>query len=389
MKHPVLKHPPMKHSTLKLYRYTIPLRKPFHVAKGEISEREGFILGDDHGIWSEIAPLPGFSSETIDDAGTFLTVNAERIHSAFRDRSLDRLLLDDTMQPELSRLPSVRFGLSMLSEQQKARTAQQPLYVYWRNLYYSPRNRRNRIVPVEGYVRCNALAGIMDIKSLNELIRYRQECGFRTAKVKIVADPDDAFAIIREICPAFPEMVFRFDANRSFSLSEAEYLFQQLQNAQTRGDLPGNIAYIEEPLADPDPGSLTQLQAYGIPVAADESVRSPADIHKLESSNSVKQLIIKPMLFGSFPELETAFRSKLAVTISSSIETAIGRRLLAHIAAFCNMKGMIDHGLDTGSLLQMDFTSPESGPHIQLGDKTGLGFSPDCSHDWMVPVKKL
>ncbi|TVQ73063.1 MAG: o-succinylbenzoate synthase [Balneolaceae bacterium] len=384
-----MKYPTMKHPTLKLYRYTIPLRKPFHVAKGEISEREGFVLGDGHDIWSEIAPLPGFSSESTEDAGTFLTENAKRIHSAYRDRSLDQLLLDDAMQPELSRLPSVRFGLSMLSEQQKARTAEQPLYVYWKNLYYSPRSRRNRIVPVEGYVRCNALAGIMDIKSLHQLIRYRKECGFRTVKVKIPADPDDAFEIIQEICPAFPEMVFRFDANRAFSLSEAEHLFQQMQNAQTRGDLPGNIAYIEEPLADPDPGSLSQLQACGIPVAADESVRSPADIQQLESGNSVKQLIIKPMLFGSFPELETAFRSKLAVTISSSIETAIGRRLLAHIAVLYNMKGMIDHGLDTGSLLQMDFTSPESGPHIRLGNKTGLGFTPDSSHDWMVPVREF
>lgn len=384
-----MKHPTLKHPTLKLHRYTIPLRKPFHVAKGEISEREGFILGDSLGIWSEIAPLPGFSSETIVDAGTFLTENAKRIHSAFRDRSLDRLLLDDTMQPELSRLPSVRFGLSMLSEQQKARAAEQPLYVYWRNLFYSPRSRRNRIVPVEGYVRCNALAGIMDIKSLHQLIRYRKECGFRTVKVKIPADPDEAFEIIREICPAFPEMVFRFDANRSFSLSEAEHLFQQLQNAQTQGGMPGNIAYIEEPLADPDTGSLSRLKAHGIPVAADESIRSPADIQQLESGNSVKQLIIKPMLLGSFPELETAFRSKLAVTISSSIETAIGRRLLAHIAAFFNTKGMIDHGLDTGSLLKVDFTSPESGPHIQLGSKTGLGIDPDTSHDWLVHVKEF
>ena len=378
----------MKHPALKLHRYSIPLRKPFQIAKGEITERDGLILGDGHGIWSEIAPLPGFSSETIEDAGTFLTENAKRIHSAFHDRSLDHLLQDDILQPELSRLPSVRFGLSMLSEQQKAKTADQPLYVYWRNLYYSPRSRRNRVTPVEGYVRCNALVGIMDIKSLHQVIRYRQECGFRTVKVKIPADPDEAFEIIRETCLAFPEMLFRFDANRSFSLSEAEQLFQRLQDDQSL-DVPGNIAYIEEPLADPDPDSLSQLQAYGIPLAADESLRSPADIQKFGKSNSLKQLIIKPMLFGSFSELETAFHSKLAVTISSSIETAIGRRLLAHIASLCNTKIITDHGLGTGYLLEVDFSSLESGPHIQLGNKTGLGYTPDISHNWLVHIKEF
>lgn len=378
----------MKHPTLKLHRYTIPLRKPFHAAKKEISEREGFIIGDGHDIWSEIAPLPGFSSETIDDARSFLTGNAERIQSAFHKHSLDRLLLDDNLQPELSRLPSVRFGLSMLSEQQKAKTADQPLYIYWRNLFYSPRTRRNRIVPVEGYVRCNALAGIMDIGSLHQLIRYRQECGFRTVKVKIPAEPDEAFEVIRKNCLAFPEMLFRFDANRSFSLPDAEHLFQQLQDQQNR-DLPGNIAYIEEPLADPDPDSLSRLEPYGIPVAADESVRSPADIRQLEKSTSVKQLIIKPMLFGSFSELETMIESKLAVTISSTIETAIGRRLQAHLAAFCNTKITTDHGLDTGYLLQMDFISLDSGPHIQLGNKNGLGLTPDTSHSWLVHVKEF
>jgi len=95
------------------------------------------------------------------------------------------------------------------------------------------------------------------------------------------------------------------------------------------------------------------------------------------------------MLFGSFSELVTMIESKLAVTISSTIETAIGRRLQAHLAAFCNTKITTDHGLDTGYLLQMDFISLDSGPHIQLGNKNGLGLTPDTSHSWLVHVKEF
>ncbi len=376
----------MKHEQLTLLHYTIPFRKPFRTAAGDIVERKGFLIGDGHGIWSETAPLPGFSTESYDDAKSFLVEHGQSIRSAFRDRSLDRFLEDDRLKPELSRLPSVRFGLSMLSEQQKAIAARQPLYTYWKNLLF-PKPSRNRVVPVEGYVRCNALAGVMDDEKRHQVIRFRKECGFRTVKLKVPADPDEALEMIRNTCRTYPDLVFRFDANKSFTIDQALKLFGGLQSIWEKEELPRNIAYIEEPLADPSPEALSQLRSYGFPLALDESVRTPEDIRLLESHASVTQLVIKPMLFGTFAELQAPLRSKLAVAISSTFETAIGRRLLAHLAAVSNVKRETDHGLDTGSQLQVDFPPRESGPHIHLGENAGLGLQPDIRKKWLAPVK--
>ncbi len=375
----------MKNAPLILYRYTIPLRKPFITASGDILKREGFLLGDGQGMWTEIAPLPGFSAESLDETGAFLTEHRNRIRSDFRSRSLDGLLEDSTLQPALSRLPSVRFGLSMLFEQQKATAAGLPLYTYWKNLLF-PKIQRNRVAPVEGYVRCNALVGIMEPEKRVQLLRFRKECGFRTVKVKVPGDPGEAFKVIRDTCRTFPDMMFRFDANRSFSPEQCSSLFQQLQGELKEDGWPKNIAYIEEPLAEPDRETISALLPFGIPLAFDESVRTPNDIRALESHAAIKHVVIKPMLFGSFPELESAIRSKMTVVISSTFETAVGRRLLAHLASVCNIKRDTAHGLDTGSLLKEDFAPREAGPHIHLGEKFGLGLSVDEGHGWLERV---
>jgi o-succinylbenzoate synthase len=378
----------MKHAPLVLYRYAIPFRKPFSTAAGNIVKREGFLLGDGQGIWTEMAPLPGFSVESLEETGAFLTEHRERIRSDFQNHSLDQLLEDPSLQPLLTRLPSVRFGLSMLSEQQKAMAADLPLYGYWKNLLF-PKTARNLVSPVEGYVRCNALVGILEPEKREQVLRFRKECGFRVVKVKIPANPDEAFKVMRDTCRAFPDMMFRFDANRSFSPDQCSSLFQRLQEEQKMDGWPRNIAYVEEPLAEPDPETISALQPYGIPLAFDESVRSPGDVRALESHAAIKHVVIKPMLFGSLQELKSAMRSRLTVVISSTFETAVGRRLLAHLAFVCSMKRETDHGLDTGSMLQDDFSPRESGPHIHLGNKFGLGIAVKASHGWLERVPKF
>jgi o-succinylbenzoate synthase len=376
----------MKQAPLTLFHYTIPFRKPFRSAAGEILEREGFLIGDGQGIWSEMAPLPGYSDETSGDVRAFLLDHGKDIHSAFRDRSLDQLLHNERFLSDLASLPSVRFGLSMLSEQQKATAGALPLYIYWKNQLFQ-KTPRNRGVTSEGYVRCNALAGLMEDDKRHQIIRYRNACGFRTIKLKVPADPDEAFEVIRNTSRTYHDLLFRFDMNKSFRLDQARELFGRMQTAWNEEALPQNIAYIEEPLSDPSPESLSELRAFGFPIAVDESVRTPEDVRSFESNASVTHLVIKPMLFGSFEELLTPLRSKLAVAISSTFETAIGRRLLAHIAAVSNVKRETDHGLDTGSLLLVDFAPRETGPHVHLGEMPGIGFMPNVRQEWLKHVK--
>lgn len=378
----------MKKKNLALIHYKVPFRKPFKTATGDIMEREGFIIGDDHGIWSEIAPLPGFSIEKSGDVSEFLMDHAGEIRAAFRDHTLDRFLRSEHYLSDLSRLPSVRFGLSMLSEQQKAVAAGQPLRFFWKRTLFKKKSR-NQGVATEGYVRCNALAGLMEPDKLHQIIHFRRACGYQTIKLKVPSDPDAAFEIIHTTCRTYPDLLFRFDMNRSFQLNQARELFRKIQSVCEKEDLTKNIAYIEEPLVDPSPESLSELRAFGFPLAVDESVRTPEDVPSLQEDESVTHLVVKPMLFGSFEELQVPLQSKLTVAVSSAFETAIGRRLLAHIAALSNIKRETDHGLDTGYLLQWDFPPRESGPYIHLGQTSGLGFQPDMQQNWLTPVRNF
>ena len=50
-----------------LYRYRLPLSQPLRFHDRQISVREGLLLKWENS-WGEIAPLPGFSKETLEEA---------------------------------------------------------------------------------------------------------------------------------------------------------------------------------------------------------------------------------------------------------------------------------------------------------------------------------
>ncbi len=369
----------MKQKSLILARYTVPFRTPFQYATGTIEAREGFILGNGSNIWSEIAPLPGFSEESIEDAGSFLKSNWSAILQHFQKSTLGKFLDDDTQNAGLESLPSVRFGLSMLDEQQKAIAAGLPLYSFWRNLWFSnPTITKN-------YVYCNALVHDETLDELLQSIHLLKETGFRTVKIKLPGDAGRAYEIITETCARFPDIIFRYDANRSFSLPVTRELFKKLRSGFDSNQTGTNIQYIEEPLSAPDDPSFSELRNFGISVAADESARTSAEVHSLTQSESVDFLVIKPMLFGSFREMEALIQSNISVTVSSVFETAVGRTLLAHIAALFNSNRETDHGLATGPFLVNDVTPSMPGPHIKFNSNPGIGISPNIDQPWISP----
>ena len=104
--------------TLALYRYQLPFTQPltFH-GKVEVA-REGLLVRIGDG-WGEIAPLPGFSRESLAEAQTESLA------------CLAQLARGQTMAP---RLPSVQFGLDcarrVWPEQTAALPDPYPLIVY-------------------------------------------------------------------------------------------------------------------------------------------------------------------------------------------------------------------------------------------------------------------
>ncbi len=376
---------------LRLYHYSIPFHAPLKTSENVITEREGLILGNDQDIWTEIAPLPGFSGETKDDVQEFLKNHGNRLQACFRTHTLDLFLRDMSARGLTARLPSVRFGLSMLREQQLATKAGLPLFAWW--LHKRKPSCR---------IRCNATIGLTKKTDLLYKIADLRESGFVTVKVKLPPDPDQSFDWIHAVCTHFPDLKFRFDANRSFPPKKAHLLFKRLQKVRKHNGSCSNLEYMEEPLRtcefeakNPSDAhsialEMAKLSQYGIPIAADESARTPAQVRTLLTNNAVNAFVLKPMIFGSFEEMAIFHESKsVPLIISSSFETNIGRFLLAHLAAFFNVRREADHGLATGDFFTIDIPVHEYGsgnllkirnnPFIRLPEDNGIGIRPEIS----------
>lgn len=145
---------------MQLFPYELPL----HGSPLPLSIRKGFLLRTDVG-WGEIAPLPGWSRETMQEA------------------------IDDLSD---AKTPSVQFGLAC---------AQRPLPLAF------PR------------IRLNALA-----TNLAETKRAIEN-GFRTIKIKVGAlSPEEAAALISQV--QSPSLSLRIDINRKWNVDQVKHLMQ-------------------------------------------------------------------------------------------------------------------------------------------------------------------
>ena len=376
---------------LQLYRYNLPFKKPFYAAGTRCDERRGLLLGSHRRFWSEIAPLPGFSQESTEEALVFLQRHADSLNKAFQQQRLDAFLNSENpfTAESLALLPSVRFGISMLAEQQKASRAKLPLYRYWIRKQSMAGNHAPARPTVSGTdsgqssgeesaaeVHCNALCRKQEPEALRGEVDDFQKAGFRCIKVKLPDSVDQAFEVISELCLEFENLKFRFDANRCFNLEQAHRLLGKITGPDCQVIYRNPPQYIEEPVFlenNENPAEkLSALRRYGIALAADESVRSPEQADFLARENGFDRLVIKPMLLGSFDEFCRILQCGLPVTVTSSLETDTGRSLLAHLAAFCNYSiQSTEHGLCTGGLFQKVENQKQYQPRTNAGKQAG------------------
>lgn len=387
---------------LRFYSYKIPLAKPFKSAKAFFHHREGFILGNDDDIWTEIAPLPGFSPDNLEKARTFLKSNRNKIESHFLERNIDVFLNQPEIRAALASMPSVRFGLSMLAEQQKALSAQRPLYKWWidQNKFKISADTESRIekgstisktIPVNNHylipsnpdtIECNALIGSGTLSNLHNQIKAHHNKGFRWIKIKLPKSVTDAIAIITELTSHYPEIQFRFDANGIYPPDQASVLMQSLQEKKSSENLLQNLDYIEEPVTSPTPSSLTAIASSTIPFALDESIKDLATIQSLRKHRLTFFIVLKPTLFGSFSEISEIYALKLPVVLSSAFESYVGQTILTHLAAFFNDGYKIAHGLATGN-----FFKPPLRDTKEINPDSGAldSLSPQSMHDALLP----
>jgi O-succinylbenzoate synthase len=197
-----------------------------------------------------------------------------------------------------------------------------------------------------------------------------------TLKIKVGHQPPkEAGSLLEAIREAVgPHIRLRLDANRAWTLEEAVQLLSQWRRLA--------LECVEEPLRLDCMDQLPLLRDLGIPLVADESLRSRADLEQL--SGGFEGVVLKPLLIGglyrSVQMARDAAARGLFVIVTTAIEAAVGRLGVAHVAAACPREAQRAHGLGTGILLGEDLVEGEADPGIQGGRYTifpspGLGLS--------------
>lgn len=293
----------------QVYRWQIPMDAGVVLRERRLKTREGLYLclGEgQHEGWGEIAPLPGFSRETRDEAEIALLAWVER------------WLQGAETLPEM---PSVAFGVSC-AQAELAETL--------------PEAADYRAAPL-----CTG-----DPDEL--VLQLAAMPGEKVAKVKVgLYEAVRDGMVVNLLLEALPDLQLRLDANRAWTPQKAQQFAKYVHP-----DYRPRIAFLEEPCrtrAD----SLAFARDTGIAIAWDESLREPD--FALVAERGVKAVVIKPMLTGALAkvrhQVQVAHALGMTAVISSSIESSLGLTQLARIAAWLTPQTV--PGLDTLNLMQV------------------------------------
>lgn len=302
---------------VQLYRYRLPIQTGVVLRKQTLTEREGLIvkLQQNEQIgWGEIAPLPTFSEESLEQAEH----QAKAWLKAWKigqETELDSLF------------PSVAFGLSCALAELNGELGEQGNY--------------------QSAVLCYG-----DFSKFQPTVTL--------GKLKIGVDPASEGEQANLLLSTFPNLQLRLDANRLWSLEQAVKFAENIANANKP-----RIQFIEEPCQTPELSRQFAKQT-GIAIAWDETVREPDFVVKKEPN--LTAIIIKPTLTGSLEKcvklIDQAHSQGLTAVISSSLESSLGLTQLARIAHQYTPNSV--PGLDTLNLMQHQLLRLWQGSELPL-----------------------
>lgn len=320
----------MTERTFHLYQYTIPVDSQLILRNRFLKQREGLLVqircGECEG-WGEIAPLPEFSTETLEQA---------------RDQAIEWLREWDKARSENRKLsfdglyPSVAFGLSCALAEMKGRLNAEGNYQVAPLCYGDPD---------ELYAPLNQMQGE------------------KVAKIKVGMYEANRDGLIADmLLEAIPDLHLRLDANRSWTLEKAQ-MFAKYVKPEHRA----RIQFLEEPCKTPEQ-SLQFAAETGIAIAWDETVREPDFVPQKQPHLSA--IVIKPTLVGSLEKcvalIEQAHAQGLKAVISSSIESSFGLTQLARIAQQYTPDTV--PGLDTLDLMDYQVVRAWQGSNLPIAE---------------------
>ncbi|TDQ58014.1 O-succinylbenzoate synthase [Mesocricetibacter intestinalis] len=318
----------MTFRSYNLYRYSIPVDSQLILRNRFLKQREGLLVRikcKDREGWGEIAPLPEFSHESLEQAQQ-QSLQWLQNWDAARNRN-EKLPLGELY-------PSVAFGLSCALAEMQGKLEAEGNY---------------QIAPL-----CYG-----DPDELYQPLDQMQ--GEKVAKIKVGMYEANRDGLIADmLLEAIPDLHLRLDANRSWTMQKAQMFAKYIKPEHRR-----RIQFLEEPCKTPEE-SLNFARESGIAIAWDESVREPG--FKVTEDPLVAAIVIKPSLVGSLEHcidlIAQAHARGLKAVISSSLESSLGLTQLARIARQYTPDTVL--GLDTLNLMDYQLLRRWPGSELPL-----------------------
>ncbi len=322
--------------------YKVRLKTPWQTAHSQLLFRQGFlvklIINDSLSAIGECAPMEAIGTESLIEAQLFLEKKLPEMlgQTAIIDS------LDDT---DLH--PACRFALETAILSLQAQEKKQSIASLL-NPEFSKK------------INVNTILGQLN-KNIISNARQAEVEGFKCLKIKLGSGSIKTEAHILEelIKHIEPSTTIRLDANKSWSVTETQWLLNFLKPYKNE------IDNIEEPLKHFASSDYKALQEHtDISLALDESFCS-LKFTQAPEQYPVNTLVLKPMAQGGILNTlrlaRLAERAKIKTVITSSIETAYGLWPIAHLCAAIN-NGQF-HGIATANWLEDTLTEPPGINH--------------------------
>jgi len=348
----------------RLRPYTLPLDPPWPSVDGPVAERRGWIvaLEDDAGRigLGDAAPFPGFGLETHASSGAALRGALRRILGLSRT-DLALALTDLSLLAPVAAAPAARNAIDGAIHDLLAQAEGVPLARYLGGAQALPAVSVNAVIPR------------VPAEEAASLAREAVEAGFTTIKLKVggVPPPEDRARLEAVRTATGAETRIRIDANQGWSADEAIEALRSLA--------PLGIEYVEQPVAADDMAGMKRVrEVCGIPVAADESLRSLATAETLLYGEAADLLVVKPMAVGGLRAargiLTFASERGAQVVVTHLLESAVGRAASIHFAAALGPTAHA-HGVASPAELREDLAPPagEDRGSIRVPEAPGLG----------------
>jgi len=325
----------------------IPLLKPFTIATGTTSEARNVLititLADGSIGYGESAPFSPSTGETQETALAAARGCAELLQG--KDAAHWRVLSKLMHSIYFSQSTAIA-GMEMALLDALTHSYGIPLYIFFggTSTFVETDMSIPLVTPEHGY----------------ELAKDAIAHGITSIKIKIGGDIREDVARVEAIREAAPGVGLTLDANQGYTASEALLCLEALDDHDIRPLM------MEQPVHKDDYEGLRYVtQHTSVPIAADESAYSAANVAHLIAMGACNIVNIKLMKSGFVEALDIAAVCRATHTelmIGAMMESRLAIAAAAHFVAGLGGFRFID--LDTPMLLAED---PFTGGYVQKG----------------------